>query len=155
MSRMRWWRALAGLAMVLAVGVAGCAAEPAATPTQPPGSPAETATPGTGSAEAVSVRVVVSGGIAGAPEVHEVRRDDAASSSTTGRTDQVLALAESRPVRAFDGEQLHGPAPCCDVQVFEVSIRYSDGRRTHIRTAQTLRTPPELDRLLDLVVRSG
>jgi hypothetical protein len=130
------WLGAAVLVAGLATGCGGTSPAPpsagGSTPQQPEA--------------AVSVRVVVSGGIAGAHEVYEVSRDDA----TSADAERVLDLAGAPAVRDL-GKQRDRPAvKCCDIQVYEVTVRYADGTSTRIATDSTS-APRPLQRLVSLV----
>lgn len=103
---------------------------------------------------AMSVRVVVSGGISGAIDVHEVRRGEPADGLTPPQVERVLALAADDAVRALDGKHRAGPQPCCDVQQIDLTVLHADGTRTRVRVPQTEPMPPALRRLVTLVSRA-
>jgi len=94
---------------------------------------------------ATSVRVVVTGGIAGDHQVYEVSRGDTAAAST----DRILTLAAAPAVREYATQQRRPSVQCCDIQVYEVAIRYADGTRTKITTDSTS-APLPLQRLVTL-----
>ena len=113
-----------------------------------------TAAPGTSGAggdpnDVISVRLVVSGGIAGTHQVYTVGCDDNGGTRSR-RVARILALAgdiaSSRVAKAHPGR-----APCCDIQVYDVTIRHADGSRTHITTPQTRTGPAGLHRLVTLL----
>jgi hypothetical protein len=131
------WLGAAALVAGLTTGCGG------GTPPAPPS--AAGSTPQQPDA-AVSVRVVVSGGITGAHEVYEVQRDDA----TSADAERVLDLAGAPAVRDL-GTRRHRPAvECCDIQVYEVTVRYADGTSAKIVTDSTS-APRPLQRLVSLV----
>jgi hypothetical protein len=151
-----WSRGLGAVALV-AVIATGCAGDPPATTN---GSESSAGPSGGGadhsddaartqtSKAAVSVRVVVTGGIAGAHDVYEVSRADAASTSAMAR--RILALASAPAVRDFGTQRQRPAVRCCDVQVYEVTVRYADGARTKI-TTDTMSAPPEVQHLVALL----
>jgi hypothetical protein len=100
--------------------------------------------------EVVSVRLVVSGGIAGTHQVYAVRRDDTGGTQSP-RVARILALAADLASSDLAAKTDRSPAPCCDIPVVDLTTRYADGTRTHIRTAQTTPAPPELGRLVTLM----
>ena len=130
-------------ATVLVAGLAtGCGGGDSPAPPSSDGSTPQQ------SGEAVSVRVVVSGGIAGAHEVYQVSRDDATSESA--REQRVLALAGAPAVRDHSSQRQSPKVRCCDIQVYKVTIRYSDGTSTRIAIDSTS-APPRLQRLVSLL----
>ncbi len=135
-TRARWL----GATVLVAAVATGC------------GGGGESATPGSGGSSqqaapttAVSVRMVVTGGIAGDHQVYEVSRADATSPSAQ----RVLALASVPAVRDYASQQRRPSVQCCDIQVYNVTIRYSDGSRTKI-TTDTTSAPMQLQRMVSL-----
>jgi hypothetical protein len=120
--------------------------------------PSDVATTGTRgeTAEALSVRLVVSGGIAGVHEVYEIHRDDGRTAAARTRVRKVLALAADPAVRDLADAGRRGPAVrCCDLRVFDVTVRYADGTRASIRTAEGTPAPLELRHLIAMVSPLG
>jgi len=133
-----WARWLA--AAVLVAGLAtGCGGTSPAPPSAGGGTPRQ-------SDAAVSVRVVVSGGITGAHEVYEVSRDDAATADAA----RVLDLAGAPAVRDLGTRRDRPAVRCCDIEVYEVTVRYADGTSTRVATDSTS-APRPLQRLVSLV----
>lgn len=150
---MRSWRRACAVVAVppLLVVTSACLAETSAPIGEEPASSHPSAA---GAPDAVSIRLVVSGGIAGTREVYTVGRDDDGGAENT-RQDRIMALAGDPAVRGLASERSRGSVPCCDLRVFEVVIRYADGTRTHIETPETRTGPPELRRLLTLITAAG
>ncbi|HEX2174758.1 MAG TPA: hypothetical protein VHG70_02515 [Nocardioidaceae bacterium] len=147
----RRWLPAVTVALLLA---AGCADEPDTAPATTGGPSATSPTPDRSadpSTEAVSVRLSVSGGIAGVHESYEVTRDDAPTGMTAEQVERVLALAGDPSVRGFAPERSRAAVPCCDLRVFDVTVRYADGSRTRFRSAETLEAPREVERLVSLL----
>jgi hypothetical protein len=145
-----WARCLGATALVAALAT-GCAGGDSATPASGgSGQGGQGARAGDGGASggsnaAVSVRVVVTGGIAGDHQVYEVSRGDA----TTAAAERVLDLAAEPALRDFGRQRKRPSVKCCDIQVYEVTIRYADGTVTKL-TADTTSAPPPLQRLVSL-----
>ena len=126
-------------AVVLVVGLAtGCGGG------NPPASPSAGGSAPQQSNAAVSVRVVVTGGIAGDHNVYEVSRNGATASA-----ERILDLASAPAVRDLATQRKRPSVKCCDIQVYEVTIRYADGSSTRI-TTDTTSAPPQLQRLVSL-----
>jgi hypothetical protein len=145
------WLSAATVALLLA---AGCADEPDTAPATTGGPPATSPAPSRSaepSTDAVSVRLTVSGGIAGVHETYEVTRDDAPAGMTAEQVERVLALAGDPSVRGFAPERSRAAVPCCDLRVFDVTVRYADGSRARFRSAETLEAPREVERLVGLL----
>jgi len=143
-----WSRTLAAAALVatVATGCGGGSAPPDSRG-EPP-APSAAGAGGTPRASAaVSVRVVVTGGIAGDHQVYEVSRGSGNGSVSAAR---VLALAAAPAVRDFATQRRRPSVRCCDIQVYEVAIRYADGTSARIATDSTA-APPQLQRLVALV----
>jgi hypothetical protein len=144
---MGFWRsACAALVVPLLLAAPGCAEEPEGGDARGDASVAA-------AHRVVSVRLVVSGGIAGTHEAYAVRRDDEGMGSA--RVTRILALAGDPAVRGFASEQVRRSLRCCDMRVFEIAIRYADGTQTHISTPETRPGPPELRRLVTLLSAAG
>jgi hypothetical protein len=134
-----WARRLGAVVLVVALAT-GCGGSDSTTPARPGG-----ASTSPGSNAAVSVRVVVTGGIAGEHQVYEVNRDDTA----TATAERVLDLAAAPAVRDLATQRHRPSVKCCDIQVYEVTIRYADGTSTKI-TTDTTSAPRPLQRLVSL-----
>lgn len=144
-----WARSLGAAALVAALAT-GCASGDSATTGsrggEPPAAPSAGGSTTREPSAAVSVRVVVTGGIAGDHEVYEVSRGDAAAAATA----RVLDLAAAAAVRDFATQRRRPSVQCCDIQVYEVAIRYADGTSARIATDSTA-APPQLQRLVALM----
>jgi hypothetical protein len=124
--------------LLTAIALAGCSADqPARAPRGPePG----TSAPG-GPAHVTSVRLVVTGGIAGVHEVYRVTRSDAPQGMSTTEADRVLALA-ARLAATSQGESVGMAGACCDRLQYDVTVRHADGSRDHVRFGGA-KTPPD------------
>ena len=139
----RWLGGWLGAAVLVAGLATGCGGGTSPAPPSAGGS-----TPQQSDA-AVSVRVVVSGGITGAHEVYEVGRDDA----TSADAETVLDLAGTPAVRDLGTQRRRPAVKCCDIQVYEVTVRYADGTSTKV-TIDSTSAPPRLQRLVSLLSTS-
>lgn len=135
---MNTWARWLGAAVLVAGLATGCGGGDSSTPPSSGGG-----TPPQSNA-AVSVRVVVTGGIAGDHQVYEVSRDAA-----TATAERVLDLAAAPAVRNLGTQRDRPSVKCCDIQVYEVTIRYADGTSIRI-TTDTTSAPPPLQRLVSL-----
>ena len=136
---MNTWARWLGAAVLVAGLATGCGGGDSSTPPSSGGS-----TPPQSNA-AVSVRVVVTGGIAGDHQVYEVSRDDPG----TATAERVLDLAAAPALRDLATQRQRPSVKCCDIQVYEVTIRYADGTSTKI-TTDTTSAPRPLQRLVSL-----
>jgi hypothetical protein len=144
---MNTWARCLGAAVLVAAVATGCGGSDSATPAPggSSGAPGSAERGGQASNTATSVRVVVTGGIAGDHQVYEVTRDDTVSKSA----ERVLDLAAAPAVRDYATQQRRPSVQCCDIQVYEVTIRYADGTGTKITTDSTS-APTQLQRLVSV-----
>ena len=148
-----WRQACAAVAVPLLLSAAtGCAGGSGDGGTTSPGTDPTGRTGATGGPAhgVVSVRLVVSGGIAGTRQVYSVGRDDSGGTQSP-RVARVLALAGDLAASRVADKVRRGSAPCCDIQVYDVTIRHADGSRTHIQAPQTRTGPAGLQRLVTLM----
>ena len=127
---------LLALLIALLMGLAaGCSADRSGP--APDGADAATQ----GRAGVSSVRLVVTGGIAGVHEVYRVTRSDAPKGMSAAEADRVLALAD-RLAATSDSASARMEAACCDRLQYDVTVQHTDGSRDHIRFGGA-KTPPE------------
>jgi hypothetical protein len=140
------WRRACATVVVPLLLAAGCAGGSEDGGPTSPGGPEGTPN------DVVSVRLVVSGGIAGTRQVYSV---GGGGRTRSPRVARILALAGEVASSPVAGKVRRGTAPCCDMQVYDLTIRRADGSRTHIRTPQTRTGPPALQRLVTLLSATG
>ncbi|MDQ4006818.1 MAG: hypothetical protein M3211_01825 [Actinomycetota bacterium] len=100
---------------------------------------------------AVSVRLVVSGGLGGTREVFEVGGGAPSPGLSSADVDRALTLAGDDAVRDVARDRVRGSVPCCDLRRYELTMRYVDGSRARLVTYETRPAPPELRRLVALL----
>ncbi|HET7326618.1 MAG TPA: protealysin inhibitor emfourin [Nocardioidaceae bacterium] len=148
---------LALVACTVVIGIAGCGA---AAPDQEPPSGRTTAaeqTTGTDDPTAsadgpVTVRVRVSGGIAGIERRYVVDTSQPPQRLSEAKRDRVAELAGSEAVRSFAGSHVE-PGECCDLMEYRVVIEHADGSTTRIVTNDADNPPQAYAQLLSIITQ--
>jgi len=136
--------AVAAVVAALVLGISGCGGETTEDVTAP--EPGETGS--TAIERAVdSVTVHQSGGLAGVRRTWQVN-------AGASNAERVFDAAGANGMTAAATDASVAPTvPCCDFFVYDITIRYSDGRALRVRTSDAERRPdPAVTRLLNAVL---
>lgn len=135
--------AVTAVVAALVLGISGCGGETTEDGNAP--EPGETGS--TAIERAVdSVTVQQSGGLAGVRRTWQVKpgASNAARVFDAASADGVAAAAAASTVATV---------PCCDFFVYDITVRYSDGRSLRVRTSDAQRhQDPAVTRLLNAVL---
>lgn len=133
---------VAAAAVALVLSISGCG-EPVDYGTTRP-APWETSTAADKTVDSVTVQQ--SGGLAGVRRTWQVKpgASNAARVFDAASADGVAAAAAASTVATV---------PCCDFFVYDITVRYSDGRSLRVRTSDAQRhQDPAVTRLLNAVL---
>lgn len=144
--------------VVFAIAAAGCGeaadtaeVSPSAEQTAS-GEPTTSGEPTPSADGPVTVRVQVSGGIAGIRRSHVVDTAKPPQRLPDAEVDRLVELAGSEAVRDYAGNHVER-GECCDLMEYRVVIEHADGSTTEIVTNDADRPPRAYTQLLGIVTQ--